>query len=268
MAINKEGSAYTFTFAIILVILVGATLATTSMALKGTIKKNVNDKKMMNILASIGLNDEVVTRANAAEQFDLYVKERILVDINGNEVNKKSGEIDPADKTDAFNIDVKKEYKTKVAKLVQKLKNNKEELLAEVGKTDTQYPIYKCVKDNKELYVMPMVGTGLWGPIWGYVAIEDDFNTVYGAAFDHKTETPGLGAEIKEDFFEVPFIGLKINDDKGGFVSINAKKGGASPGSKHEVSGITGGTITSNGVNEMLYRSILIYTRYFKKIKA
>jgi len=246
MAINKEGSAYTFTFAIILVILVGATLATTSMALKGTIKKNVNDKKMMNILASIGLNDEVVTRANAAEQFDLYVKERILVDINGNEVNKKSGEIDPADKTDAFNIDVKKEYKTKVAKLVQKLKNNKEELLAEVGKTDTQYPIYKCVKDNKELYVMPMVGTGLWGPIWGYVAIEDDFNTVYGAAFDHKTETPGLGAEV----------------------SINAKKGGASPGSKHEVSGITGGTITSNGVNEMLYRSILIYTRYFKKIKA
>jgi len=268
MAVNKEGSVYTFTFAIILVVVVGATLALTSMALKDTIKKNVNDKKMMNILASIGLDDEQVTRKNAAEQFDIYVKERILLDVNGDKVNAKSEAIDPADKTDAFNVDIKKEYKTKVAKLVQKLKNNKEDLLTAVEGTDVQYPLFRCEKDGKELYVMPMVGTGLWGPIWGYVSIENDFNTVYGAAFDHKTETPGLGAEIKEDFFEQPFIGLKIHDDKGGFVSINAKKGGATPGSKHEVSGITGGTITSNGVNEMLYRSMLIYTRYFKKIKA
>jgi len=268
MAINKEGSVYTFTFAIIMVVLVGATLAFTSMALKDTIKKNVNDKKMMNILASIGLDDEVVTRKNAAEQFGIYVKERILLDVNGNVINSKTDPIDPIDKTDAFNVDVKKEYKTMVAKLVQKMKNNPSELIKAVEETEVQYPIFRCEKDGKELYVMPMVGTGLWGPIWGYVSIEDDFNTVFGAAFDHKTETPGLGAEIKEPFFENPFIGLKIHDDKGGYVSIKAKKGGATPGSKHEVSGITGGTITSNGVNEMLYRSILIYTRYFKKIKA
>ncbi|MFT4986767.1 MAG: Na+-transporting NADH:ubiquinone oxidoreductase subunit C [Glaciecola sp.] len=263
MAVNKEGSAYTFMFAIILVILVGSTLAFTSMALKDTIKKNVNDKKMMNILSSMGVES---TRANASVEFEKYITDRILLDVDGKVLNTNEGAIDPLNKEDAFNLDVKKEYKGKIAKLVQKLKNNKEELMTEVAAAGTQYPLFIGEKDGKQLYIMPMVGTGLWGPIWGYVSVEDDFNTIFGAAFDHKTETPGLGAEIKEPFFEKPFEGLKLYDDGGKYVSITARKGGKIQGNPHQVDGITGGTITSNGVNEMLYRSILIYTRYFKTL--
>ncbi|MFT6679167.1 MAG: Na+-transporting NADH:ubiquinone oxidoreductase subunit C, partial [Granulosicoccus sp.] len=92
MAVNKEGSAYTFMFAIILVILVGSTLAFTSMALKDTIKKNVNDKKMMNILSSMGVES---TRANASVEFEKYITDRILLDVDGKVLNTNEGAIDP-----------------------------------------------------------------------------------------------------------------------------------------------------------------------------
>ena len=130
------------------------------------------------------------------------------------------------------------------------------------------YPLFECEKEGKKYYVMPMVGTGLWGPIWGYVSVGEDMNTIYGASFDHKTETPGLGAEIKMGFFEEPFQGQQIYNMKGEYVSISVEKGGAEKGNKNEVDGITGGTITSNGADEMLYRSIKIYTNYFEKIKG
>lgn len=262
MAINKESNAYTFGFAIVLVLLVGVTLAFTSMSLKDTIKKNQNDKKMMDVLASIGVE---ASRSTALGEFDKYVKERILIDNKGNVMETTSGTIDPLNTKDAFNLDLMKVYRSDIAKLVQGLKNDKAALMAEVDKVETNYPLYKCEKDGKSLYVMPMAGTGLWGPIWGYVAIEDDFNTIYGASFDHQGETPGLGAEIKKDIFEDKFQGLTINDDNNNFVSIAVIKGGNTPSNNHEVDGITGGTITSNGVGEMLYRSMAIYNRYFKK---
>ena len=107
----------------------------------------------------------------------------------------------------------------------------------------------------------------MWGPIWGFVAFEKDCNTVFGASFDHKTETPGLGAEIRESFFEDEFIGKKILDDNSSFVSISVVKGGAKEGSYHEVDGITGGTITSDGVTNMLKADLDIYNNYFKTIR-
>ncbi len=265
MAVNKEGSGYTFAFAIVLVVLVGATLAFTSMSLKDKIKKNVNDKKMMNILSSVGFTDKDVTRKNAAEMFEKYVVKRMSINSKGELLVEKSGAVNALDKEDPFNFDLKKQYKSDIAKLVQGLKNNPVELMKKVDALeDAKYPMYVVEKEGEMLYVMPMVGTGLWGPVWGYVSLREDCNTIYGAAFDHKGETPGLGAEIKKESFEKNFIGLKINDDKGGFVSITARKGGKLPGNEHQVDGITGGTITSNGVNEMLYRSMLVYSRYFK----
>ena len=87
---------------------------------------------------------------------------------------------------------------------------------------------------------------------------------MYGATFDHKTETPGLGAEIKESWFSAPFIGKTIYDETGQLVSVNVIKGSAEPSNPHEVDGITGGTITSNGVDEMLERTFGIYDPYFK----
>ena len=112
-----------------------------------------------------------------------------------------------------------------------------------------------------------MVGSGLWGPIWGFIALESDCNTIFGASFDHKSETPGLGAEIRESFFEDAFIGKKILDQNNQFVSVDVVKGGAEAGSYHQVDGITGGTITSDGVTNMLKSDLEVYNNYFDKIR-
>ena len=267
MAFNKDGNAFTFTFSAIMVIVVGALLAFLFLSWKPYFDKNDADKKMMDILAAI---NEEYNRDNAQEGFDKFVKKRIALKFDGTVVSERTSadSINTSDKEDAFNIDVKKDYKSGTSKLVQKFKGDRPKLMEEVGKIDdVSYPLFVCEKEGKEYYVMPMVGTGLWGPIWGYVSVGEDMNTIYGASFDHKTETPGLGAEIKEDFFELPFQGQQIYNMKGEYVSISVEKGGAEEGNKHEVNGITGGTITSNGVDEMLYRTIKIYTNYFEKNK-
>jgi Na+-transporting NADH:ubiquinone oxidoreductase subunit C len=93
------------------------------------------------------------------------------------------------------------------------------------------------------------------------VALEEDKTTIYGANFDHKTETPGLGAEIKETFFTEKFKGKKLNADAAALFTVT--KGGA-PTDEYSVDGITGGTITSKGVDEMINRTLKVYYRYFE----
>ena len=263
MAINKEGNGYTFAFAAIMVVITGASLAMVSLGLKPDIKKNEADKKMMDILSSISVDSE---RNNAAVKFEEIVKERILLNAKGELVKSVDGKLDPADKADPFNVDVKKEYKKMVSKIVQANKNDKPVLLQKVSEQNVQYPLFRCEKNDSTFYVVPMVGTGLWGPVWGYVAMNEDLLTVYGASFDHKTETPGLGAEIKEPQFEDLFPGKKIyKGDE--YVSVSVLKAGKAGDSEYAVDGITGGTITSVGVSEMIYRTLAIYDNYFKTIR-
>ena len=263
MAVNKEGGGYTFLFAAIMVIVTGASLAMVSLALKPDIKKNEADKKMIDILSAINVQD--ASRENASKLFNEYVKERIVLDDQGNVISTMDGAVDPQNAADPFNIDVQKEYKQKISKLVQAYKNDRPTLLSKVDEQDINYPLFRCEKEGKEYFVVPMVGTGLWGPIWGYVSLESDMEKIYGATFDHKTETPGLGAEIKEPMFEDQFNGENIYKE-GAYVSVDVKKGGTDPSDMNAVDGITGGTITSNGVDEMLYRTLAIYDNYFKKV--
>lgn len=263
MAINKEGSGYTFLFAAIMVIVTGASLAMVSLGLKPEIKKNEADKKMINILASIGVEAE---RSDAAVIFKEVVKERVLLNGKGEVVKTTQGEVDPADKADPFNVDVQKEYKKMISKIVQANKNNKPVLLQKVSEQNVQYPLFRCEKNDSTFYVVPMVGTGLWGPVWGYIALNEDLKTIYGAAFDHKSETPGLGAEIKEPSFEDLFPGKKTYKDNK-YVSVSVLKAGKAGDSPYAVDGITGGTITSVGVSEMIYRTLAIYDNYFKTIR-
>mgnify|MGYP001166855891 CR=1 FL=1 len=229
---NKESNLYTFTFAILMVLIIGTILAFTSEVLQPRKKQNTADKKMIDILSAIKVD---ATRDNANEKYDEYIYDEVIIDDQGNVI-----------KGSAFDIDVLFQYRDKT--LMPK---------------DKKYPMFKAKKDNNEYVIIPMVGSGLWGPVWGFVALEDDYNTIYGAVFDHKTETPGLGAEINTDFFEDPFKGQKIIDNSGVFVSIEVKKGGADEGSLHQVDGITGGTITSDGVSDMLYNTLSIYNHYF-----
>lgn len=133
---------------------------------------------------------------------------------------------------------------------------------AEDGET---LPVFESTAGGKKLYIVPVNGKGLWGPVWGYVAVEEDFNTVSGVVFDHKSETPGLGAEITTPEFCDQFVGKKLFEGDQ-FVAITVLKGaGASSGNDHAVDAISGGTITSRAVENMIRATFEKYMGYIKE---
>jgi len=244
MAVNKNSNAFTFVFAIIMVVVVGAVLSFAAISLKPLQVKNNIDKKMINILTSIGVEAD---RTNAKEIFYANITARYILNSNGEIISTREGEVESTDREDPFNVDIKKEFRDPTLTVEER-----------------NYPLYVASIDGEDVAIIPLVGKGLWGPIWGYVALESDFNTIYGANFDHTTETPGLGAEIRESWFSKPFVGKTIYDDAGDLVSVSVVKGTADPDNPHAVDGITGGTITSHGVDEMLERTFGVYDAYFK----
>lgn len=109
--------------------------------------------------------------------------------------------------------------------------------------------------------IIPVRGVGLWGPIWGYICFNEDW-VVDGAVFDHQGETPGLGGEMATDAFATRFIGKCCIDSlMTHFVPIVLKKH-ADPSSPYEVDAISGGTMTSNGISEMLRVELSKYQEY------
>lgn len=117
-----------------------------------------------------------------------------------------------------------------------------------------KFPIFES-KDGR--VVIPVTGMGLWGPVWGYVALEKDMNTIAGIIMAHKGETPGLGDEIATAKYQAKFVGKTIFEGDE-FVSVTLRKGGAKDPA-HEVDAISGGTKTSDGVSAMLYNSLKNY---------
>ena len=272
MGVNKDSNSYTVLFAIILVVFVGGLLALIAEGLKPLQKENLKNEKKQYILNSLpgSLIDgkdtlilKEVSRNRAGDLFGTLVKERIILDYHGNVVSKKlaSDPLDDKDPNDAFSIDLLKEYK----KYVQPITNmydgeeQKEKLAAE---TNIHYPLFICNVKEETYYVAPVMGKGLWAAVWGYIALDENGNKIAGAVFDHKSETPGLGAEITQDFFENPFIGKQISDN-GEYKPIEVNK----PGNElnnYQVDGISGGTFTSVGVEEMMSRTLEVYYNYIK----
>ena len=233
MAIDKNSNGYTFGFAIVMVAVVGTMLAVASQGLKSRQDKNATDKKMISILSAINVE---ATRANAQEMYKKYVVDSKI--IAGKDLS-----------LEAFDIDIKKEYRDK-----------------KLAASDRNYPLYICEKEGLKYYVIPVIGKGLWGPIWGFVALESDYKTIYGATFDHKAETPGLGAEIKYTSYSDQYTGEVITDTTGTFQPIIVVKDGSGSGLNSKVDGITGGTITSKGVEEMTTRTLEVYANYFNSL--
>ncbi|HLU84014.1 MAG TPA: NADH:ubiquinone reductase (Na(+)-transporting) subunit C [Vicingaceae bacterium] len=226
---DVNSNKYTIGFSIVMVVIVALLLAFASEGLKPMQNQNIEREKMQNILKSVGVE---VTRDEAKDAFDKYITEQIVLNDKGEQIEG-----------DAFKVDVLKEYKSGGQK---------------------NFPIFIYENEGSKKYIIPLVGKGLWGPIWGYIALEEDKNTVAGATFDHKGETPGLGAEINQGWFQDPFVGKKVFDESGEYQSIKVVKGGATEGNKHAVDAISGGTITGNGVTEMLVRTLKIYEPYLK----
>ncbi len=126
-----------------------------------------------------------------------------------------------------------------------------------------RYPVFEA-EDGR--IVLPVTGSGLWGPIWGYVALEQDMNTVAGAVFGHASETPGLGAEIATPKHQALYVGKTLFEGSD-FVSVTLRKGGAKDPA-HEVDAITGGTKTSDGVTAMLRTSLGAYVPMLEAKRA
>ena len=232
-----HSNKYTFIYAIILSLVTAILLAFASEGLKPFQEANIKLDTKTSILRAVR---EMATERELIEQ--LYTSSIVEKVING------SGD-EVSDMTTEQIV----------------LKDELEKPLAE-----RHLPLYIFTgKDQKKRYILPMQGVGLWGPIWGYISLEDDFNTVYGSFFAHKSETPGLGAEIAERPFQQQFEGKKIMSEDNHFVSVHVVKKAAKVdyGPEHRVDAISGGTITSNGTDKMLRTCIEPYLVYFEKIK-
>lgn len=248
-------NAYIFRFASIMVITVATILATAAMMLKPFQEDNIRKEKMKAILAAADIPADA---SNAIENYNSHIQKELVVNLDGEVVSTVSQEaFEDETQLRAFNIDLKD-----VIKNVTLFKAGKAE-------NEPQLPVFVMKTDQgKIIYVFPVRGKGLWGPIWGNIALEEDMNTIYGTNFDHKGETPGLGAEINTDAFENQFIGKKIFNEQGEFVSVKVVKGGVANSNidpAHGVDGISGGTITSNGVDDMIRNGLDSYLPFLKK---
>lgn len=239
-------NAYIFRYAGIMVILVAAILSSAAMLLKPLQERNEAVDKMQSILTAAGFED--VDASNAIAIFNEKVTNMIVIDNEGNVLDDYTGE--GKENSTAFKVDLKAELYSKSVNKPFRL------------------PLYVIEKDNQKIFIVPLRGVGLWGPVWGNIALKDDFKTVVGVAFGHKSETPGLGAEIETPIFENQFPGKTIFDDNGNFTSIEVIKGGVvnqpTALQKHKVDAISGGTITSNGVSDMLRNVLESYEPFFK----
>jgi len=226
-------------YATIMVVVVALMLAIVSSSLKDTQNANVRLDKMKQILKSIHVETE---GQDAEALFNTYIKDKLVINANAEVVEN------PANK--AFNIEVKKELSLPLEK--------------------RNLPLYVAEVDGQKKFIITLYGAGLWGPIWGYIALDADKNTIFGTYFSHASETPGLGANIADKEFQESFIKpvqRKIFNDKNEFVSILVQKKSDRKASNdlHEIDAISGGTITSKGVEKMLKDCIGQYEKYLQQ---
>ena len=238
MDTNKN--SYTIIYSIVMVVLVAAVLAFVSLSLKDKQNENISNEKKQYLLASVGLGAD----ANFAE----VIKEAIVVDGNGKVVNSATTDIA---NSEAFNISTSEQTSL--------MKDG-------APKEDLRLPVFVAsLPDGSQAYIFSAYGAGLWGPIWGWVSLKTDLNTISGVKFDHSGETPGLGAEITTANVQNSFKGKTIFEGAD-FVSVSMRKGGAT--NNHEVDAISGGTKTCDGVNAMIKSSIEGYLPYINANKS
>lgn len=216
---DTSSNAYAIIYASIVVVIVAFLLAGVSSILRPMQDDNIRLDKKKQILASLNLRN----LPDAATTYANVVKQEAVIDATGAVTATEGG-------FEVTNDEVK----------------------------EGKLPLYICDIDGDTKYVIPMTGNGLWGGIWGYVAVNNDGNTIYGVYFSHASETPGLGAEIAGDKFQTRFPGKNIIKD--GAVALGVTKKVVDEDS--EVNAISGATITCTGVNQMLKNTMEGYKAY------
>lgn len=232
--LNTNSNTYIIAYSCVLVVIVAFLLAFVSSSLKPIQDVNVALDKKKQILAALNIRN--LSDQESAQKYGEVIESDDIIDADGNVV--RQGEKGGEDTGFVLNS---ADYKA--------------------GKL----AIYNCTIEGKKKYVIPVYGMGLWGPIWGYIAVNEDGNSVYGAYFNHEGETAGLGAEIKDSKkWQDLFIGKKIYD-AGGKAVLSVRKSSEIKDKSCEVDGVTGATLTSVGVSDMLQEGFAKYKKYLIK---
>ena len=228
---KTNSNSYTIIYSAVIVVIVAFLLAFVFQALKPMQDANVALDKKKQILNSLNIRDL------SNEEADAKYKEVVIAD----EVIDEKGKIVEAGTQGGEKAGFKLESKDyKAGKLA----------------------LYICKVNVSRKYVIPVYGMGLWGPISGYIALNEDKATVYGAYFNHESETAGLGAEIKDNVaWQEKFQGKKVftsGDDK--TIALGVEKNVTDPAT--QVDAVTGATLTSNGVRDMLHEALGKYLTF------
>jgi len=247
----QQSNAYIITFSVILTVVLGLLLSGTSQVL-GPLQKKAEelDTKKQILGAVVDAEELGAMKPNEVLSFYENRISSVVVDINGNPVETaKDGSAITAEK-----VNVGKNYK--------------------MPSDQRMFPVFKYHAEGNpdavESYILPVYGAGLWDEIWGYIALETDLNTIKGVTFAHKGETPGLGARITAAAIQERYQGKKLFDGQGNLQSVVMQKGEGKDysGDEHKVDGMSGATITANGVNDMLRNYMQYYGAFLDKQRA
>lgn len=239
---------YIFIYASVMVVAVAILLATTATLLKPAQDNNVKIEKMQQILKSANV---MVEPKEAIAAYNKYIVREIAVNGKGEVIAEFTGGKQTKGSVRPFDINMKEQLKN-----IEK-------------KEASVLPVFIFKGDKGDtLFILSLYGKGLWGPIWGNISLKSDRNTVAGVTFGHKGETPGLGAEISQQPFQEQFKEKQIFDETGTFTSVSVVKGGIKNSITikpiHGVDAVSGGTITSNGTNDMLNNCLKNYEPFLK----
>lgn len=230
--LNTNSNTYTIVYAAIITVVVAFLLVFVASALKPQQDANVAIDKKQQILSALNMRD--VEKSQATEKFSEVIKADMIYGSTPDDVKNPGTE---ATKDEAgFAVESK-------------------------AITADNRPFYVAEVNGETKYIIPVTGAGLWGGLWGYIALNDDCETVYGTYFSHESETAGLGARIVEEWFQESFNGKKLfaGDDSKVALSVIKKGKEGKLAEENYVNGITGATLTSNGVNDMIQNGLNRY---------
>ena len=237
-----QSNSYTFIFITVVAIVAALILSVASQSLQQKQVQNFERDMKRNILSAVGLLEKKGCDSDIEGCYKKMIKAKII--------NTKGKAIDARG-------------------LIPVTISIEEELGKEPS--ERRYPLFmRRDKGKTTAYCIPIVGKGLWSTLYGYLALEKDLKTVKGITFYKHAETPGLGAEIETTLFRESFKGKKILDKKGKLVSVRVVKGSVNPQSPmkmHEVDGISGATLTCNGVTDLIKASLELYEPHFKELR-
>ncbi|MTI27059.1 NADH:ubiquinone reductase (Na(+)-transporting) subunit C [Fulvivirga kasyanovii] len=246
----RQSNGYIILFTAIMTVIVGGLLSLASQGLAPAQKKSIELDTKSSILSSV-MDRAQLEKMKPNEVLEMYDKRisSLVVDINGNIVEKN----EKGEPIVAEEVSILKNYKKKPENRL--------------------YPVFKYMSaenpDKVESYILPLYGAGLWDKIWGYVALNTELTTIVGVSYDHKQETPGLGARIGTPEIQNRYVGKEIYNEQGELVSVTMVKGEGNTGlDSHQVDGMSGATLTGKGVNDMLKNYLNYYQSYFKKVKS